>query len=216
MKINTDGVLIAAMVQFDNPGNILDIGTGTGVMSLMLAQRFTEAQVHALEIDEQAALTARKNFNHSRFSDRLTCTHVSIEDFETSDKFDLIVSNPPFFINDLKNEEQRKGIARHASVDFFEALVRQSAFCLNPKGKMCFVLPVKQASLVEDLAKKHGLKVCERINLHSDETKETFRVIICLAFEAENFSTSEFYIYKGLNEHTNEYKDLLKPFFLAF
>ncbi|MDN3587602.1 methyltransferase [Pedobacter aquatilis] len=216
MKINTDGVLLGAMVQHESPNSILDIGTGTGVIALMLAQRFPEAQIYAIEIDEQASLTASKNFKNSKFNNRLTCAHTSIENFETKDKYDLIVSNPPYFINDLKNEEQRKGLARHASIEFFEMLVAKSALNLKPFGKIYFILPVKQANMVIETAKKYSLNICEIINLHSDKNKETFRVIICLSFEINILEESDFYIYKSLKEHTDEYKKLLKPFFLAF
>ncbi|WP_255713396.1 MULTISPECIES: tRNA1(Val) (adenine(37)-N6)-methyltransferase [unclassified Pedobacter] len=216
MKINTDGVLIAAMVKHNEPKYVLDIGTGTGVIAMMLAQRFPNAQVHAVEIDKDASETANKNFRNSSFNSRLFCHHTTIETFQSPQKFDLIVSNPPFFINDLKNEEQRKGLARHASVDFFEMLVQKSAHLLNKNGKVCFILPVKQAKLVEEIARKYHLKVSEQVNLHSDSTKKTFRVIISLTFGIEELNIKAFYIYKSYKEHTDEYKELLKDFFLAF
>ncbi|WAC40317.1 tRNA1(Val) (adenine(37)-N6)-methyltransferase [Pedobacter sp. SL55] len=115
MKINTDGVLLGAMVQHENAERILDVGTGTGVIALMLAQRFPKAQVHAVEIDEQASATASRNFENSVFSERLTNNNISIEQFNSPEKFDLIVTNPPFFVNDYKNAEPKKEIARHAS-----------------------------------------------------------------------------------------------------
>ena len=216
MKINTDGVLIGAMVRHKNPKLILDIGTGTGVIALMLAQRFLKAKVDAVEIDKMAAETAKLNFDNSKHKERLKVHDISLEFFSEDKKYDLIVSNPPFFVNDLKNEEQRKGLARHASVEFFEMLVAKSAFCLSERGKIYFILPVRQAELVVEIAKKYNLNLCEKINLHSDKNKETFRVIICLSFEENNLVESDFYIYKGLKEHTDEYKELLKSFFLAF
>lgn len=216
MKINTDGVLIAALVQHKNPKLILDIGTGTGVIALMLAQRFLNASVDAVEIDKLAAQTAGSNFKNSKYNGRLKVYDISLEFFSEDKKYDLIVSNPPFFVNDLKNEEQRKGLARHASIEFFEMLVAKSVLYLSTTGKTYFILPVKQAELVVELAKKYNLYLCEKINLHSDKNKETFRVIICLSFEKNILVESDFYIYKGLKEHTGEYKDLLKPFFLAF
>ncbi|WP_421944012.1 tRNA1(Val) (adenine(37)-N6)-methyltransferase [Pedobacter sp.] len=216
MKINTDGVLIAAMVQYENPKYILDIGTGTGVIALMLAQRFLNANVNAVEIDKMAAQTAKLNFENSKYKERLKIYDTSLEFFSVDKKYDMIVSNPPFFVNDLKNEEQRKGLARHASIEFFEMLVAKSAAYLSQTGKTYFILPVKQAELVVELAKNYNLNFCEKINLHSDKNKETFRVIICLSFEEINLVESDFYIYKGLKEHTDEYKELLKSFFLAF
>ena len=124
MKINTDGVLLGAMVQHENAKRILDVGTGTGVIALMLAQRFPDAQVCAVEIDEQASATARQNFKNSIFSERLTNNNISIEQFNNPEKFDLIVTNPPFFVNDYKNAEPKKEMARHASNTFFEDLIK--------------------------------------------------------------------------------------------
>ena len=110
MKINTDGVLLAALVESDNPKNILDVGTGTGVLALMMAQRFPKAYVEAVEIDEQASATAKQNFHLSVFSNRLTVHNMAIEYYNPTEQFDLINSNPPFFVNDLKNAEQKKGL----------------------------------------------------------------------------------------------------------
>lgn len=216
MKVNTDGVLLGAMATHQAPLRILDIGTGTGVIALMLAQRFAKAIIEAVEIDEQAAETAKKNFQLSVFKDRLSVENVAIEQYNSDERFDLIVSNPPFFVNDLKNEEHRKGIARHADVDFFEMLVTKSAQLLSEKGKIWLILPVKQANEVIAKAYEFGLSLCDRINLHSDETKPTFRQIICLSKGKLPLRETDFYIYEALKQNTQGYKTLLKDFFLAF
>ena len=103
MKVNTDGVLLAALANFRSPLKILDVGTGTGLIALMLAQKYTSAIVHAVEIDQNAADTAKENFLNSPFSDRIALFHSSIKDqFAIStEQYDLIISNPPFFINSL-------------------------------------------------------------------------------------------------------------------
>ena len=216
MKINTDGVLIAAIANHEGPQHILDIGTGTGVMALMLAQRFPETEVEAVEIDAQAAETAGRNFQKSVFSDRLTIKHIAIEQYNHSEPFDLIVSNPPFFVNDLKNTEERKGIARHADVQFFKMLIDKSNQLLAKKGMLWLILPVKQANEVIEYASTHHLKLAEQINIHSDQQKPTFRQIICLAREDLEFRETDFYIYESLKVHSPAYKLLLKDFFLAF
>ena len=216
MKINTDGVLIGAIASNHQPKRGLDIGTGTGVISMMLAQRYPQLSVHAVEIDAQAAESAGKNFENSDFKSRLSVSHVAIEHFETADKFDLIVSNPPFFVNDLKNEEVRKGIARHADDDFFEILIRKANELLAKQGRLWLILPVKQASEVIALALTHQLKLVERINLHSDAQKPIFRQIICLAKEDLEFRETDFNIYESFKVHSQAYKVLLKDFFLAF
>lgn len=216
MKINTDGVLIGAMANHQHPKNILDIGTGTGVIALMLAQRFPESHIYAVEIDGQAAGTAGRNFQLSVFSERLSINHIAIEQYNPATQFDLIVSNPPFFVNDLKNEEVRKGIARHAGEDFFKLLIEKSNSLLTDDGQIWLVLPVKQANDVIAIASQYHLFLAERINLHSDENKPTFRQIICLGKNKTILKESDFYLYEDLKVHTPEYKILLKDFFLAY
>lgn len=216
MKINTDGVLLAAFTESEKPNYVLDIGTGTGVLALMMAQRFPFAKVHAVEIDQNAAATAGKNFQFSAFSDRLTINNIAIEQYYSEQKFDLMISNPPFFVNDLKNTEEKKGIARHASTAFFNDLLDKVNLLLTEKGSFWVILPVKQA---EDLILKAdllGLSPQKIIHLYSDKTKAAFRQIICL--QRSNLSTTHnhFYIYESEKVYTKAYKDLLKDFFIGY
>ncbi|WP_235964488.1 tRNA1(Val) (adenine(37)-N6)-methyltransferase [Pedobacter gandavensis] len=217
MKINTDGVLLGAIVAQNNPEYGLDIGTGTGVIAMMLAQRFPKAQIDAVEIDESAANTAIGNFAQSKFSARTAAYLSPIADFESTRKYDLIVSNPPFFVNDLKNPEVRKGIARHADEAFFESLVQKVSEMISPTGSFWFILPVKQAELLVESALQHGLSLQKRIAVCSDETKPVIRHIISLSKSKLTQTTSEtFYIYESKGVHTSAYRELLKDFFLAF
>ncbi len=216
MKINTDGVLIAAMANQRDPKKILDIGTGTGVIALMLAQRFPDAKIHAVEIDEQAAKTAERNFQQSPFHHRLTIGNIAIENYNSPDRFELIVSNPPFFVNDLKNEEIRKGIARHAEDGFFNMLVKKISELLTADGQAWLILPIKQADEVVVEAGYYGIELLEKIHIHSDRSKAAFRQIISLGKNKTAIQESDFYLYEDLKVHTAEYKILLKDFFLAY
>ncbi|MNK80426.1 tRNA1(Val) (adenine(37)-N6)-methyltransferase [compost metagenome] len=216
MKINTDGVLLGAMVDHQLPRRILDIGTGTGVIALMLAQRFPEAVIQAVEIDEKAAETAERNFQQSPFNHRLAINNIAIEQYVHSEQFDLIVSNPPFFVNDLRNEEVRKGIARHADAGFFAMLVRKINELLTAEGEAWLILPVKQADEVIFHARHYGIVLMARVHIHSDRSKATFRQIIRLGKKKAATQESDFYLYEDLKVHTAEYKILLKDFFLAY
>jgi len=216
MRINTDGVLIAAMVNHEKPKNILDIGTGTGVIALMLAQRFPEANIHAVEIDEQAAQTAGKNFQLSVFSERLTINHTSIEQYHHAQQFDLIVSNPPFFVNDLKSKQENKSIARHTSEQFFHDLIKKVNELLSATGTFWFVLPVKQAKQLINSGTQFGLYLNKQISLHSDKTKPEFRMIVCLSRSKVDLLTTQFYIYQTEKVYTEAYQNLLKPYFLGY
>ncbi|MFI5452733.1 tRNA1(Val) (adenine(37)-N6)-methyltransferase [Pedobacter sp. UC225_61] len=216
MKINTDGVLLAALAESNSPKRILDIGTGTGVIALMLAQRFNHAHLEAVEIDEEASKTADRNFKSSIFSDRLTINHRAIEQYSTIDKFDLIVSNPPYFVNDLKNLEEKKGIARHTNEEFFNDLLVKVNSLLTENGSFWFVLPIKQAELLIKNAAKCGLFISKQIHLHSDENKPEFRRIVCLKSVDATPIHEHFYIYESEKVYTKAYKDLLKDFFLGY
>ncbi|PWS28693.1 tRNA methyltransferase [Pedobacter yonginense] len=216
MKINTDGVLLAASAHQHEPKRILDIGTGTGVIALMLAQRFPRAIVHAVEIDKEASETAKKNFSNSNFSNRLSVTCTAFEEYDSVERFDLIVSNPPFFVNDLKNAEVKKGVARHTTDAFFEMLIDKSASMLSEQGTIWLILPLKQVDYVIKISSTYGLFLQEIIHIHSDNSKPTFRQMICLSKTAGSSLERDFYIYESLQQHTSAYKDLLKDFFLAF
>ena len=216
MKINTDGVLLAAMVTSKAPKQILDIGTGTGVIALMLAQRFPLAQVEAVEIDEQASVTAKKNFQLSVFNDRLSINNIAIEQYNRSERFDLIVSNPPFFVNDLKNAEEKKGIARHTDELFFDELIAKVSSLLSEDGQFWFILPIKQAEILVKKGKTHGLFEQQLIQLHSDQSKPAFRRIVSLGKKKMDVLSGHFYIYQAEKVYTTAYQELLKDFFLGY
>jgi tRNA1Val (adenine37-N6)-methyltransferase len=217
MKINTDGVLLGAIAVQQQPESILDIGTGTGVIALMLAQRFADAKVDAVEIDATAAAAAHKNFSDSSFAGRMKVHAVSFEEFGTAVKYDLIVSNPPYFVNDLKSPEKRKEIARHTHEDFFNTLLRKAAVMLNPEGLLWLILPVKQAEKVVINAVLYKFHPARLIHIHSDNTKAAFRQIICLGFSRNKpLQEEHVYIYEAKDRYTEQYKQLLKDFFLAF
>ncbi|WP_254071003.1 tRNA1(Val) (adenine(37)-N6)-methyltransferase [Pedobacter sp. L105] len=216
MKINTDGVLLGAIAAHQLPHTILDIGTGTGVIALMLAQRFPAARVDAVEIDESAAIAARKNFTHSPFAERTEVFTVGFERFETIIKYDLIVSNPPYFVNDLKSLEKRKEIARHADEDFFEMLLRRSAALLTDQGSLWLILPVKQAEKVVVNAVLYKLFPSKIIHIYSDAAKTSFRQIVCLDFKNKELVEEHIYIYASEGIYTDQYKQVLSNFFLAF
>lgn len=217
MKINTDGVLLGATVMHTQPADILDIGTGTGVIAMMLAQRFDQAKIDAVEIDSSAAATAGKNFLDSPFKDRTAIYPVPFEQFETDSLYDLIVSNPPYFVNDLKNPEKRKEIARHTHEDFFDLLLRKAVKLLKDTGALWLILPVKQAEKVIVNAVLHKLYPSKVIHIYSDKDKAAFRQIICLDFAGHRpLAEEHIYIYAAEGVYTDQYKELLRDFFLAF
>ncbi len=219
MKINTDGVLLGAMAYHESPHRILDIGTGTGVIALMLAQRFKNASIDAVEIDTLAAGTARRNFENSVFSERLNIHPVSISDYfevHPGEKFDLIVSNPPFYINSLESPEKKKKQAKHTDVSFFAGLVKSISEHLSADGLCWLILPVETAKEVKLLAEQNDMHLQTKIAIRSFKESEPHREIICFGFGGRAIEESEFVIYQSTAVYSEEYKELLKPYFIAF
>ena len=218
MKINTDGVLLGAMVEADSPKSILDIGTGTGVIALMLAQRYTKAIIDAVEIDESAAETAARNFRNSTFHERLNiyCSDINDFDEELERKYNLVISNPPFYINSLESPMERKKLAKHTEASFFEMLIKDIAWFLAEKGSCWLILSLDAATEVEPLIKQNGMTVSRTISVHSYPHSAAHRVILCFGFEEVSQQTSEFIIYEAVGIYSEEYQKLLQPYFIAF
>jgi tRNA1Val (adenine37-N6)-methyltransferase len=219
MKINTDGVLLGALAMADDPKSVLDIGTGTGVIALMLAQRFANAQIDAVELDESAARTAGKNFKGSPFAERLDVYASGFKEFFEAypgNKYDLIVSNPPFYINSLLSPGAKKNQAKHAEEGFFEELIQAVTGHLTSNGVCWLVLPTDTAELVKGLVTKAGLYTQKSIDIKSFEKDAPHRKILLLGFKKIATEIVTLTIYKDVNIYTDGYKQLLQPYFLAF
>jgi len=219
MKINTDGVLLGALAEANQPKNILDIGTGTGVIALMLAQRFTLAKIDGVEIDEAAAQTAGRNFKNSPFSDRLNVFPLSIQVFfsEHPDrKYDLIVSNPPFHLNSLESPKAGKSLAKHTDADFFEELIDGVAEHLTENGLCWLVLPLQAAELVNEIAGRNGLYLQKKIAIHSFEESEPHREIVVFGRQSAGIIEDKLVIYNEPKVYSEMYVNSLKDFFTIF
>jgi tRNA1Val (adenine37-N6)-methyltransferase len=219
MKVNTDGVLLGALVEAAMPATILDVGTGTGVIALMLAQRFRDAAIEAVEIDEAAAKTAALNFNNSLFKNRLTVYPQSFTEFfknHTEKKYDLIVSNPPFHIHSLKSGKTGKALARHTDEAFFEKLVTAVSSHLNNRGLCYLILPLQTAGLVKKLIVQNKLHLHKIIRVHSFDNADAHREILAIALEPGNLIEEKFVIYDEPNVYSGEYRRALKDFLTIF
>ncbi|MDB4902396.1 MAG: yfiC [Mucilaginibacter sp.] len=219
MKINTDGVLLGAMIDANKPGTILDIGTGTGVIALMLAQKFTNAQIDAVEIDEEAAKTAKGNFKGSPFAERLSVYALSFEkyfDQFLERKYDLIVSNPPFYIASLKSPGVKKTLAKHTDIDFFEKLIKSASEHLTRDGSFWLILPANIAGTFIELTAGHLTYPQRIINIQSYPHSQPHRVILCFGFDKVSAQNANFTIYKAVGIYSEEYQKLLQPYFIAF
>ncbi len=219
MKINTDGSILGALAGGENAARILDIGTGTGVVALMLAQRFPEAHVDAVEIEKVAAATAERNFKGSVFAGRLTMFPFAFQEFFNANpesRYDLIVSNPPFFLDSLKNPDKNKQTARHTTNDFFEALVKLSAKHLNAGGVLTLILPPSTFLICRELAEKEGLYLVEQVDIKSFDDSEVHRKLVSFSFQEQVTSHSTFVIYASRNQYSQQFVNALGSFFTIF
>jgi tRNA1Val (adenine37-N6)-methyltransferase len=160
MKVGTDGVLLGAWAPLSHsPYSILDIGTGTGLIALMLAQRSNAEQIDALEIDDYAYEQAVDNFEDSPWADRLFCYHAGLDEFmdEPEDEYDLIVSNPPFYTEDYKSGDEQRDTARFNDSLPFEDLVEAAALLLSEEGIFAAIIPYKEEERFLALAKDFDL-----------------------------------------------------------
>lgn len=216
MKVNTDGVLLAALADFRSPVKILDVGTGTGLIALMLAQKYTSAIVHAVEIDQNAADTARENFLNSPFSNRIVLSHSSIKDYlrDNNEQYDLIISNPPFFINSLSSQNPEKSIARHTDLSFFDVLLTESLSHLNQSGHLCIILPLETAALVKKMIP--GLTVQKETLIYSYPESKPHRTIMVMGFETLAPVEESLVIYESRGVYSALYRDLLKDYLTIF
>ncbi len=220
MKIGTDGVLLGSWVNpKTEPFNVLDIGTGTGLISLMLAQRFPSTQIEALEIDEAAFEQAVSNFENSPWGDRLFCYHASFQEYfqEVDDeKYDLIISNPPFFKASQKSPNEQRNKARFEDSLPFEHLLYGASKLLEENGIVAIVIPFDQEDTILKIAKKMHLKP-ERITyVKGNKTAETKRVLIEFKFTPSNESpsTNTLILEKERHVYTDDYLKLVKDFYL--
>lgn len=218
MKIGTDGVLLGAWTPIqNNPFSILDIGTGTGIIALMLSQRSAAEQIDALEIDDEAYEQATDNFENSPWNDRLFCFHAGLDEFveEPEDEYDLIVSNPPFYTEDYKSENEQRDLARFTDAMPFEDLIEAAALLLSENGIFSVIIPFKEEVNFIALANE-----CELYPVKITRVKGTPTTVIkrsLLAFSRnENAETEidELIIETARHIYTSEYIKLTKDFYL--
>ena len=219
MKVGTDAVLLGAWVLPNGSKNILDIGTGTGVISLMLAQK-TQAKIIAIDIDENAFEQSRQNVLESKFSNQIEVIHSSLQEFSKSStqKFDLIVTNPPFFEQSLKSSDEQRSHARHADILPFDELIDGVLLLLEPKGKFNLILPTLEALKFRLLAEKKGLNLSKLLRVKSRVDKDVEkRHLMQFEFKPSEFSENTIAIeLEERHQYTEEYKELTKDYYLNF
>lgn len=217
MKIGTDGVLLGAWTSVkNNPFSVLDIGSGTGVLSLMIAQRSFAENIEAIEIDADAYEQCAENFENSPWADRLFCYHASLLEFveEIDDKFDLIICNPPFYSEDYKTENKSRDLARFNDAMPFEHLIFAVANLLSSNGLFSVVIPVKEESKFIELTSKSGLFTNRILHIKGHPNSEIKRSLLEFSFTKNKTTTSQLVIETARHQYTDDYIQLTKDFYL--
>lgn len=221
MKIGTDAVLLGAWASLKkSPFSILDIGAGTGVLSLMLAQRCHAELIDAIEIDDNAYEQCVDNFEQSYWGDRLFCYHASLEGFveeleDEDDTYDLIICNPPFYSEDYKTDDSQRDLARFQDAMPFEHLIESASKLLSKElGNFSVVIPFKEETNFIDIASKFKLYPNRILHVKGNPTSETKRSLIEFSFRESDIITNVLIIETERHQYTEDYINLTKDFYL--
>ena len=218
MKIGTDAVLLGAWCPINNnPFSILDIGAGTGILSLILAQRSNASQIDAIEIEENAYEQCVENFEASHWGDRLFCYHASLNDFinEPEDQYDIIISNPPFYSEDYKTDNSQRDLARFQDALPFEALVKATTLLLSENGIFTVIIPFKEENRLLNLCAQAELFPIKMTRVKGTPTGPIIRSLIAFKrYELPVLSANELVIESSRHVYTEAYTKLTRDFYL--
>ncbi len=214
MKIGTDGILLGAWATHQSPENILDIGTGNGVIALMLAQRFPMAFIDALEIERKAYKCAIKNFKHSPWHTRLHGIHSSLQKFKTQKKYDLIVSNPPFFDEKVSAKNTERQTARQSAYLDLESIFSFASEHLTGKGNISLIYPKTKENKLIEKASFFNLYPSEILSIKGNHFVPSKRVLIKFTKNQITPKKDTLIIEKQRHVYTDEYIRLVKEFYL--
>lgn len=222
MKVGTDGVLLGAWAgqtvrqQMVVPHTVLDIGTGSGLVALMLAQQFPAAQIQAIDLAPSAVEQAAFNFARSPWAESLRSEQAALQTYAPTEVFDLIVSNPPYFENSLKNPDKGRELARHTDSLPYAALITHTARLLSSEGIAAYILPAEAEENIRSLAAAAGLSPVRLTRVHSKAGKPAKRMLVAFRFLSTSMPVSPeiFYIEGDGAPRSQAYADLTREFYL--
>ncbi len=221
MKVTTDACLFGAwcasivQLQLSTINRLLDIGTGTGLLSLMIAQKNNNIKIDAVEIDEQAATQAASNFQASTWKDKLNVHYSSIQKFNSQNKlYDFIICNPPFFNNDLKSDNTKRNLALHSEALSLEELFFLIQKNITENGKFAILLPYHRTDYFEELVTKENFYIEEKISVKQTPHHPYFRTMILFSKQSTISKQKEIIIKDEFNDYSKEFTELLKDYYL--
>lgn len=216
MKVGTDGVLLGVWTNVTKAVNILDVGSGSGLVALMLAQRNLQSKIDAIEIDVSASIQANENFNNSPFNNLSACINTSFQEFGkiSTKRYDLIVSNPPFFCRSLKSPDAQRSTARHTDNLLIEEFIAISAKLLNKNGRISFIFPSTDKDYLIATGKENGLCLSRLTNVYPTPQSDVKRVLIEFANQSCETEISDLIIEIERHTYSPEFTSLAKDFYL--
>ena len=220
MKIGTDGVLLGAWCSLkDNTNKILDIGSGTGVISLMLAQRFNNTTIDSVEIEKNAYEQSVENFERSVWADRLFCFHSTFQDFakerkEDGETYDLIISNPPFYTDNVKNNNRARNKARSTSFLSFVELISGVSKILSNQGEFTTIIPFKEEVKFIEISKQNKLFLNKICRVKGNNNSDIKRSLLTFSFYKKQLDENNLIIETSRHLYTDEYINLTKNFYI--
>ena len=220
MKVGTDGVLLGAWCSIENyPKKILDIGTGTGIISLMLAQRSSAITIDGVEIDTSAYMQTVDNFENSDWSDRLYCYNASFQKFaddthNEKETYDLIVSNPPFYTEDYITKNSSRNKARFTTSLTFKQLIAGVSKILSKSGFFSTIIPFKEESTFISLAEQHRLYLNKICRVKGNKNSDIKRSLLTFSFYKKEINETNLTIENSRHKYTKEYVELTNSFYL--
>lgn len=208
-RVGTDGVLLGALANVKDVSKVLEVGTGSGLISLMLAQRISKAEFLGIDINEEAVKLTKANFESSPFALRLKNILQDFKSFETGEKFDLIVSNPPYF---EASDSEKDKIARQTVELNFRQLITKSSQLLSENGIFSVIIPVEVGDDFIEMAKENQLFLIRRTNIRGIETSPVKRLVLEFSFVEKNLEELELVIEKSPRKYSDQYLELTKEF----
>lgn len=217
MKVGTDGVLLGAWANLDFfPNSILDIGAGTGLIALMMAQRSDAETIDAIELNDAAYEQTVENFENSDWADRLFCYHASLSEFtdEIDEKYDFIISNPPFYTSTYKELSENRAMARHAESLTYEDLLKSTSKLLSENGNCAFIIPFEEEGNFLKIAEENQLYPNRITRVRGALNTAVKRSLLQLSFLKTETILSELTLELSRHNYTEEYKSLVQEFYL--
>ena len=210
-RVGTDAVLLGALADVSEAKKMLEVGTGTGIISLMLAQRNPEVQILAIDINPEAITISQTNFSHSPFADRMKSQFQDLKSFETEEKFDLIISNPPYF--EINNSDKDIIARQKLELDFSD-LIRKSRELLSENGLFIVIIPIDSEKEFGEICSENQFFLQRKVIIQGIKTAQPKRLVLEYSFTESETKVENFIIEKSPRVYSDDYLELTKDFHL--